>query len=202
VSQHLPVTDVSTLLTGSETARQAVAEEIGAACRDLGFFYAAGHAIGHETLAQLASASHRFFALPEAENMQIAMEHGGRAWRGFFPVGGELTSVKPDIKEGPYFSEELGPHDPRVRAGLTLHGANLFPDAVPEPRAAVSTFMHGAERSGHAIMEGMALSLGLDAHYFRRTYTSQPTLLFRIFHYPGSTQSEGWGWASTPTMAC
>ena len=33
-------------------------------------------------------------------------------------------------------------------------------------------------------MEGVSLSLGLDADYFERTYTADPTVLFRIFHYP------------------
>jgi isopenicillin N synthase-like dioxygenase len=193
MSQRLPVIDVSPLLNGGDDARRAVAEQIGAACRDLGFFYVSGHAIAQATLDRLAQASHRFFALPEAEKMKIAMRHGGRAWRGFFPVGGELTSGKPDIKEGIYFGEELGAEDPRVKAGLPLHGGNLFPDSVPELRESVTAFMHGAEQSAHAIMEGMALSLGLDAQYFRRTYTSQPTLLFRIFHYPASTANEGWG---------
>jgi hypothetical protein len=27
--------------------------------------------------------------------MKIAMKYGGRAWRGYFPVGNELTSGKP-----------------------------------------------------------------------------------------------------------
>ena len=57
------------------------------------------------------------------------MRHGGRAWRGWFPLRGELTSGVPDQKEGLYFGEELGADDPRVRAALPLHGANLFPDA-------------------------------------------------------------------------
>lgn len=191
--QRLPVIDVSPLLSGGEPARRSAAEDIGAACRDLGFFYAAGHAIAPEALEKLADASHRFFALPHDEKMKIAMALGGRAWRGFFPVGGELTSGKPDIKEGLYFGEELEPDDPRVKAGLPLHGGNLFPDAVPELRGLVLDFMRDAERSAHAIMEGVALSLGLDAQYFRRVLTAQPTLLFRIFHYPASTSAEGWG---------
>ena len=32
----------------------------------------------------------------------------------------------------------------------------------------------------------MALSLGLDADYFAAGYTADPTILFRIFHYPPS----------------
>lgn len=188
-----PVIDVSALLGADGAARARTAQEIGAACRSLGFFYASGHAITPHTLSTLADASHRFFALPHAEKMKIAMSEGGRAWRGFFPVGGELTSGKPDIKEGVYFGEELGPSDPRVKAGLPLHGANLFPAAVPELRTSVTAFMNQAECSAHAIMEGVALSLGLDAQYFRRTYTANPTMLFRIFHYPASDAAEGWG---------
>ena len=52
---RLPVIDVSPLLAGSDSARRAVAEEIGAACRDLGFFYAAGHAISPATLDKLVT---------------------------------------------------------------------------------------------------------------------------------------------------
>jgi isopenicillin N synthase-like dioxygenase len=41
---------------------------------------------------------------------------------------------------------------------------------------------------------GIALSLGLDADYFHSRYTSRPTLLFRIFHYPPSAANEArWG---------
>jgi isopenicillin N synthase-like dioxygenase len=190
---RLPIIDVGPLLGRNEAARAATARQIGEACRSLGFFYASGHAISLETLEQLDRASRSFFELPEAEKMKIAMAHGGKAWRGFFPVGGELTSGKPDIKEGVYFGEELGPDDPRVKSGLPLHGANLFPDTVPELGPAVSAFMRQAEQSAHAIMEGIALSLGLDAQYFRKTYTDRPTMLFRVFHYPPSDSTENWG---------
>jgi len=193
LSPGLPVIDIAPLLGADAAARADVARQIGEACRDTGFFYAAGHAISQATLDGLDAASRRFFALPHAEKMLIAMAKGGRAWRGFFPVGGELTSGKPDIKEGLYFGEELGPDDARVKAGLPLHGANLFPDAVPDLRGLVLDFMRAAELSAHAIMEGVALSLGLDADYFHRAYTAQPTMLFRIFHYPASDASEGWG---------
>jgi isopenicillin N synthase-like dioxygenase len=170
----------------------STARDIGAACRELGFFYAAGHGVDADALARLEGASRTFFALPEAEKMQIAMTKGGRAWRGYFPLGGELTSGKPDQKQGLYFGEELGPDDPRVAAGLPLHGRNLFPEAVPELKPAVLRFMEQATRAAHAIMEGVALSLGLEAEYFRRAYTARPTLLFRIFEYPPG-RDDGWG---------
>jgi len=189
-TERLPIINVAPLLEGGETHK--VARDIERACKDLGFFYAIGHAIGADTLANLNSSSRAFFALPEAEKLKIAMAHGGRAWRGYFPVGGELTSGKPDRKQGLYFGEELNAGDPRVAAGLPLHGANLFPEAVPELKDAVLRFMDEATRSAHAIIEGIALSLGLDAQYFRRTYTADPTLLFRVFEYPAG-DDESWG---------
>jgi len=189
----LPIINVSALCGDDTAARSKVAAEIGAACRDTGFFYAAGHAIGADTLAQLDRASRRFFALPEDEKMKIAMAKGGRAWRGYFPVGGELTSGKPDKKQGLYFGEELGADDVRVQEDWPLHGGNLFPDAVPELKPLVLRFMEEATRSAHAIMEGVALSLDLDAQYFRRTYTHAPTLLFRIFEYPADASGDEWG---------
>ncbi|MBC7767302.1 MAG: isopenicillin N synthase family oxygenase [Phycisphaerales bacterium] len=187
----LPLIDIAPLMAGGESA--AVAAEIGRACRELGFFYAKGHAM-EAAIADLDAAGRRFFALPEARKMEIAMARGGRAWRGYFPVGGELTSGRPDLKQGLYFGEELAADDPRVAAGLPLHGANLFPEDVPELRPAVLRFMREATNAAHAIMEGVALSLGLDAQYFRRTYTAAPTLLFRIFEYPATSQpEESWG---------
>ena len=54
------------------------------------------------------------------------MELGGKAWRGFFPVGDELTSGQPDLKEGIYFGTELNENNPKVVRGLPMQGKNLF----------------------------------------------------------------------------
>jgi isopenicillin N synthase-like dioxygenase len=194
-TSSLPVIDISPLLAGGRsTATSEVARAIEGACRDSGFFYVAGHGISADLFSRLDAASRRFFALPEAEKLEIRMSRGGRAWRGYFPVGGELTSGKPDMKEGIYFGTELAPDHPRVRAQLPLHGANLFPPQVPELRGAILDYLRSATATAHALMEGIALSLKLDAGYFHRTYTADPTVLFRIFHYPPMPAgSDAWG---------
>lgn len=193
--RSLPVIDIAPLLTaGAPAARDAVARAIEAACRDTGFFYVAGHGVGADVVARLDRASRTFFALPHEEKMTIAMARGGRAWRGFFPVGGELTSGKPDLKEGVYFGTELDADDPRVRAGVPMHGGNLWPAAVPELKPAVLDFMARTTRAAHGVMRGVALSLGLDEDYFADTYTADPTVLFRVFHYPPARAVDGeWG---------
>jgi isopenicillin N synthase-like dioxygenase len=200
----LPVIDVSPLVNGEaravheaqpvQEAQARVARQIQAACRDHGFFYVTGHGVAAGLLDELADASAEFFALPVPEKMEIAMARGGRAWRGYFPVGGELTSGQPDLKEGLYFGTELPGDDPRVQAGLPLHGGNLFPAQVPRLRHLVLAYLAELTRVGQCVLAGVALSLGLEAGYFAEGYTADPTVLFRIFSYPPSAPgTDGWG---------
>ena len=103
---------------------------------------------------------------------------------GYFGLGDELTSGKPDWKEGLYFGSELDALDPRVKAGVPLHGSNLFPPEVPELRQAVLSYLDALTDLGHRLMEGFALGLGIEQDIFRRDLTADPLILFRVFHYP------------------
>jgi isopenicillin N synthase-like dioxygenase len=194
-ARTLPVVDVAPLVAGGSPAGLAeVARQIEAACREHGFFYVTGHGVAPELLARLAAASAAFFELPLAAKMEIAMARGGPAWRGYFPVGAELTSGQPDQKEGLYFGAELAGGDPRVRAGLPLHGRNLFPRQVPDLRGAVLAYIDALTAVGQAVLRGVALSLGLEADYFAAGYTASPTTLFRVFRYPATApDGDGWG---------
>jgi isopenicillin N synthase-like dioxygenase len=185
MTHALPIIDMSSLFEPTNAGGQrVVAEEIARACQAHGFFYLVGHGIAPRVLSELEAQSRAFFNQPTDEKSRIAMPLAGRAWRGFFPVGGELTSGRPDLKEGVYFGTELAADHPRVRAGLPMHGANLWPDAPAGLRPAVEAYMAATTRAASALMRGVSLSLGLDADYFERTYTRDPTVLFRIFHYP------------------
>ncbi|MBS2031177.1 MAG: isopenicillin N synthase family oxygenase [Deltaproteobacteria bacterium] len=188
----LPIIDVSPLVNGADASR--VARELDRACRELGFFYVVGHGVDEKLQAELERLSRAFFALPEPEKSKVAMARGGRAWRGWFPLGGELTSGRPDLKEGIYFGQELGPDDPRVRAGLPLHGPNLFPELAGF-REAVLAYMQAVAKLGHTLMRGLALGLQLPPDFFDESLR-EPTVLFRIFNYPSDPQaasSERWG---------
>lgn len=190
----LPIVDMRPLLRPSEpTELDALASAIAAACRAHGFFYVVGHGLDPRLLARVDAAAREFFALPATVKQEIAMARGGPAWRGWFAVGDELTSGRPDHKEGLYFGSELGPDHPRVRAGVPLHGANLFPAQVPALRPAVLAYLDALTHVAHALLRGVARSLGLADDYFAAHYTADPTLLFRIFHYPASTDAHAWG---------
>jgi isopenicillin N synthase-like dioxygenase len=169
--RHLPVIDVS---GGIERA----APDIDAACRETGFFFLVGHGVSRDLRDRLDALAREFFALPDAEKAEIDMSRGGRAWRGWFPIGGELTSGAPDMKEGLYFGQELPPSD------TPLHGPNLFPARPEGLRAAVLEYIDVVTALGHELLRGMAIGLGLDGDWFDRNLTADPLVLFRIFHYP------------------
>ena len=52
------------------------------------------------------------------------MKKLGKYWRGYFPVGGELTSGYPDRKEGIYLGLEHSDDHPGVKNGWPTFGSN------------------------------------------------------------------------------
>ena len=187
--------DIAPLVrSGTDDDVRAVAATIDSACCDLGFFVISGHGIDPQLRRDLDETAREFFALHDETKEAIAMSRAGVAWRGWFPLGGELTSGRPDLKEGIYFGEEHSADHPGVRAGVPLHGANLFPEQPAELRPLVLAYLDELTRLGQRVLEAIALGLGLRRDWFRTNLTADPVVLFRIFHYPPSAPTtDDWG---------
>src|SRR3954453_445049 len=175
---HIPIIDVSKLVAGGPS-QGTVAGRLRDACRESGFFYVGGHGVDEALQARLRELCREFFAQDLEAKLQIRMALGGRAWRGYFRVGDELTSGKPDQKEGLYFGAELPADDPRVLAGTALHGPNLFPAEPGGLREAVLESMAALPGLGHRLRGGLALSVGLEESYFAQRGRGEPLTLFR-----------------------
>jgi len=164
------------------------AEAIDHACRHIGFFAVPLDAPLRGLRDEVIALAAEFFARPDADKDAYAMRHGGTAWRGWFPLGGELTSGVPDRKEGFYFGAEL-PADPRP-----LHGPNLWPSEPAGLRTAVNAWMATMEALGQQVLALMAEGLGLDPEFFRSGLTAAPTPLFRVFRYPPHPAGDSATW--------
>jgi isopenicillin N synthase-like dioxygenase len=171
------------------TGNVKIAAQIHSACRQHGFFCIVGHGVDEELIVRLHTLSKQFFKLPEATKARYAMPLAGRAWRGWFPLGGEITSGQADCKEGLYIGQDLDDDHPMVQSGAPLHGKNLLPDdnVVAGFRNTIDEYMAHVTQLGHRVLELLALSLGLATDFFLQRYTADPLLLFRIFHYPTTT---------------
>ena len=181
----MPTIDVGSLWDpdAEDADRRRTAGLIGDACERFGFFQVVGHGIDPALRRALHRSAESFFALELREKDRIAMRHGGRAWRGWFGVGDELTSGVPDDKEGVYFGTDLPATDPRVRAGLPLHGPNLYPEHPADLGPLVEEWMRRTTLLGTQLLSAIATALGLERNWFD-PWISDPTVLFRIFHYP------------------
>jgi isopenicillin N synthase-like dioxygenase len=165
----LPIIDISS---------RAAAADIDRACREFGFFALRNHGVSDELREAVLRVSIDFFSRDTEQKERVALARGGSAWRGWFPLGGELTSGVADLKEGYYFGREL-PADPRP-----MHGPNIWPDAPATMRPLISEWMAAMEPLAQQVLSLMADGLGLASDFFCNDLTADPTPLFRIFRYP------------------
>jgi len=168
--------------------KSAQDEEIYLALMEYGFFYLKNHGVPSALINSLKKNSVNFFRESAEFKNKINMKKSGKAWRGYFALGEELTSGQPDHKEGIYFGEE------HSHTKWPLHGPNQWPvgKSYHEFKADVLSYMDEMKNLGGRLLQAVALSLSLPQDYFARRFTNQPTTLFRIFNYPFS-ELKKWG---------
>jgi polar amino acid transport system ATP-binding protein len=200
----IPVLDLQPLLNSRQHCAELSLEHPGvqetvdgllSALHEVGFAYLQHHGVSESLLEELEQEARRFFALPEAEKQKLRMENAGLAWKGFFSLGAELTSGRPDQKEGLYFGTELSEKHEAVLAQTPMHGPNQWPEEGKMREVVLST-MQSMTELGQLLLEAVALGLGLPASYFAKRFREEPTRLFRIFHYPEHEwpeESDEWG---------
>lgn len=183
----IPLIDLGPFRTGGREERARVADEIGAACRNVGFFYVTNHGVPQELIDRVFGQSRRFFALPDDEKMRV---HIGKSpnHRGYYPIGGENVDPERtfDVKEGFDIALELGPDDPDVRAGKPLHGPNQWLADLPGFRETLSIYYDSLCDLGRILCRAFSLALGVDEDYFDAR-VDKPLAQLRLLHYPPQT---------------
>jgi isopenicillin N synthase-like dioxygenase len=186
-----PVTNIRSIDLSQSDSQCAA--ELRDAFTNLGFAYVTNHQIPQTLCTELEATARAFFRTPVQSKNSIAMSRAGRAWRGYFPVGGEYTAGKRDQKEGLYFGQEHAADSEGVIKHWPMHGQNQWP-SEPQLAPVVLEYMQSMQQLGQRLMGCVALSLGLEQQYFAKRFTSEPTTLFRIFNYPKQPhQTTDWG---------
>ncbi len=178
----IPVIDVSALADGDEAGTRRVAGEIGAACRDVGFFYVAGHGIGAALMDRAFAASRAFFAQPVEVKKEALYTAAGN--RGYVPMKGEaLDPNRPaDLKEAFNIGLELPADDRELVAGRMFRAANLWP-ALPGFRETMLAYFDACHRFGRSLHRAFAIDLGLAPDFFDDKL-DRPMAVLRLLHYP------------------
>ena len=131
-------------------AAAATAEEVGRACREVGFMVLTNTGISDELMDGAMATAQRFFAAP-AEHKLSASNAGDRCYRGF-----ETMEGKEAWEMGRELSEEPG--------ALPLHGPNRWPAAEYDGgafREAMEAYYAAAVSFARCLLGALCLSLGL-----------------------------------------
>ncbi|HUI16607.1 MAG TPA: 2-oxoglutarate and iron-dependent oxygenase domain-containing protein [Alphaproteobacteria bacterium] len=179
----IPIIDVSAL-AGRGEGRRRCGKAIGAACREVGFFYVANHGVEAGLVREVFALAAEFFALPLEEKMAVAMKRS--PWfRGYLPLGGETTdpATGADPKEGFDISLELPPSDLETTPFAHLRGPNQWPARPVLLRPIFSAYYEALCDLGRSLSEAFALALDLPEDFFA-SRLSHPTAILRVLHYP------------------
>ena len=179
----IPLIDIAPLLNGSSKGAHTVADALGRACRDVGFFYITGHGVPEALMAKVFEDSATLFSAP-ASVREAASFSGASGNRGYIRLGGEsLDPDKPaDVKEAFNIGLELAPDDPELLARAPFRSANLWPD-LPGFRDTMLDYFNRVWRLGCDLHRGFALDLGLDRDFFESSL-DKPIATLRLLHYP------------------
>jgi isopenicillin N synthase-like dioxygenase len=178
----IPSVDLAEFLSGDPVRKAAFVQQLGKAYEEVGFVAVKNHGVPDELIADLYKYVQEFFSLPSNQKRGYEIpELAGQ--RGYTSFGKEHAkgSDAPDLKE--FFQYGQIPRDnykeeeypPNVKVNEIAAFNPTFDKAYRE-----------FEKSGTALLQAIALYLGLDEHYFDN-YVYNGNSILRSIHYPPIT---------------
>ena len=195
-TNQIPKIDLSETFSKDEAALQKAAAEIGAACRNTGFFYIVGHGIDQSLVQRAFAESKRFFDQSDEAKRKCSKQPGTN---GYEPTETQrLDNESPgDLKESYNFSAAAKP-------GTPDHVPNIWPEDLPGFRESLEDYHQQIRNLGRHVSGLIALSLGMPYTFFDHTFDNQKAAL-RLLRYPpqpsnakfnqlGAGAHTDWGW--------
>jgi isopenicillin N synthase-like dioxygenase len=173
MTDDIPRIDIAALSAPDLPARAEVANAIGRACRDMGFFVITGHGIAPAAMGDAFAVAHEVFALPEEAKRPLAIgEHGHN--RGYVGLAVEALDEKTarDLKE----AYNLIWTDEKTRA------PNVWPP-IPGWRERAQAYFDAVLAVGQRLHRAFALDLGMPENFFDDK-VHRPLATLRFLHYP------------------
>ena len=178
----IPLISLADMSSTDWRRRARLADEIGTAARDIGFFRIMDHGIAPDTIAAVYAAGAAFFARPDAEKRRyyIGLSPNHRGYVPFTEKGDYPDEVSRNY-EAFDLGVDLPADDPDFRAGNQMLGPNVWPD-LPGFREAVSRYYGEVARLGLRVCGLLELHLGLPAGAMT-SRMSKPISQLRLLHY-------------------
>lgn len=180
----IPVVNLADFLSGDPQLKRAFVNQLGKAYEEVGFVAVKNHGIPDELIADLYKYVQQFFALPADAKRKYEIP-GLAGQRGYTSFGKEHAkgSDAPDLKEFFQFGQIVDDNDPVKKE----YPDNVQVADIPDFNTTFTKAYRAFEKSGRALLQAIALYLGLDEHYFDK-YIHNGNSILRAIHYPPITQ--------------
>lgn len=180
----IPSVDLADFTSGDPARKAAFVAQLGKAYEEVGFVAVRNHGVPDELIADLYKYVQEFFKLPsdKKRNYEIPELAGQRGYTSFGKEHAKGFDA-PDLKEFFQFGQSVEDNDPIKAEYPDNVQVNEVPAFTPTFFKAYRAF----EKSGRALLQAIALYLGLDEHYFDDKIHNGNSIL-RAIHYPPITQ--------------
>ncbi|MEJ7625617.1 MAG: 2-oxoglutarate and iron-dependent oxygenase domain-containing protein [Ferruginibacter sp.] len=178
----IPSVDLSDFLNGDPVRKQNFVEALGKAYEEVGFVAVKNHGVPDELIDDLYKYVQQFFSLPSDQKKKYEIQ-GLAGQRGYTSFGKEHAkgSDEPDLKEFFQYGQV-----PRDNFKEEEYPDNVKVDQVPEFNETFERAYRAFEKSGKALLQAIAIYLGLEENYFD-TYIHNGNSILRAIHYPPIT---------------
>jgi isopenicillin N synthase-like dioxygenase len=186
----VPVIDIAGFADGAAAERRRIVDAVKQACERVGFFVITGHDVPDAIIRSAFASGRAFFARPLEEKMRIKRPGPGIS-RGYNHVAGQSLgrtigqAAPPDLMESLGFGPLETDHDAYWTEGFgPVHAhPNLWPEGMPEFRAAIGDYWRAMEALAMRLSRIFALALELEEEFFIRRSGRHVTNM-RINYYP------------------
>lgn len=182
----IPIVSIAGLWSAQLEDRQAVADAIGAACRNVGFMYVTDHGVSQARIEAVYRAAAAFFDLPQEYKLRydakLLRRHRGYVGLGDLAADPHNQAAF-DLQEAYEVSLELPATDPDYLAGNIMYGPNVWPDRPAEFRETVYGYYESVLAVGRRLFRGFALALDLPEDWFDDKI-DKPMGQLRVIQYP------------------
>lgn len=179
----IPVVDLADFISGDTQRKAQFVQELGRAYEDVGFVAVKNHGIPDLIIDDLYKYVQQFFALPSDTKKKYEIA-GLAGQRGYTSFGKEHAkgSDAPDLKEFFQFGQMVDEQDPLKHE----YPDNVQVAEVPQFNATFEQAYRAFETSGKALLQAIALYLGLSEDYFDQ-HIDKGNSILRAIHYPPIT---------------
>jgi len=179
----IPVVDLADFLSGDAQRKNQFVQQLGSAYESVGFVAVKNHGIPDHLIAQLYEYVQQFFSLPVDHKLSYEIP-GLAGQRGYTSFGREHAkgSDAPDLKEFFQFGQMVTDNDP-IKAE---YPENVQVKQLTKFNPTLEEAYRNYEKSGRALLQAIALYLGLDEFYFDKHIYNGNSIL-RCIHYPPIT---------------